>query len=282
MKQKTKPKKKEDRGIKINFGLAVVAAFAMLAGLVSVGAIAKSDKANANASSSASAKKTTEAASTDGSTTKNSNANANSEKVKVETENRGEDKNISVQTENQAGNSTDEADSAQSGSSKKAVGSGSAADLHRSLAATLMEDLSSVADSVEESGDEAAGKKIRVLAAQQSAAEESAASSIEAVENRSKIKTFLLGSDYENLGQLRSEYVQTRNRIRQLTQLMEGVTDDGAKDLLQEQIRTLTEEQTNMDNFITNEEGKFSLFGWAFRLFGNASVADTESGAAVQ
>jgi len=37
---------------------------------------------------------------------------------------------------------------------------------------------------------------------------------------------------------------------------------------LQSQIQILEQEQSNINNFITQNEDKFSLFGWVAKLFG--------------
>ena len=75
-----------------------------------------------------------------------------------------------------------------------------------------------------------------------------------------------MGTDYENLGTLRSEVVQTRNRLEQLDRLMENVQNEGDKTELQNQIQTLEQEQTRIESFIKAQEGKFSLFGWLAKL----------------
>jgi len=36
---------------------------------------------------------------------------------------------------------------------------------------------------------------------------------------------------------------------------------------LQSQIQVLNKEQASIENFITQNENKFSLFGWAIKLF---------------
>ena len=82
-----------------------------------------------------------------------------------------------------------------------------------------------------------------------------------------QVKTFLIGTDYKNLGALRSEMVQTRNRFEQLSKLMENVQNEGDKTELQNQIQTLEQEQTRIESFIKAREGRFSLFGWLVKLF---------------
>jgi len=49
--------------------------------------------------------------------------------------------------------------------------------------------------------------------------------------------------------------------------LANKVENEGDKTELQNQIQALEQEQTNINNFIAQNESKFSLFGWAVKLF---------------
>ena len=111
------------------------------------------------------------------------------------------------------------------------------------------------------------GQQVKVIAQQQNDSKEKVAESIDKVEKRGKVKTFFFGSDYKNLGDLRSEMVKTRNQIDQLKRLADKAENDQDKAELQSQIQVLEQEQTNINNFITSNESKFSLFGWAVKLF---------------
>ncbi len=136
------------------------------------------------------------------------------------------------------------------------------AEEHRSAVANFVQGLLQVAD--REGG---IGEQVRVIAQQQNDSENTTTQAIEKVEKRNKIKTFLFGSDYKNLGALRSEMVQTRNRLEQLDRLLEDATDEANKTELQNQIQTLEQEQTKIESFIKAQEGRFSLFGWLLKLF---------------
>ena len=111
------------------------------------------------------------------------------------------------------------------------------------------------------------GQQVRVIAQQQNQSASTTIQAMEKVQTRSKIKAFLFGSDYKNLGALRNEMVQTRNRLEQLNRLMENVQNERDKTELQNQIQTLEQEQTSIESFIKVQEGKFSLFGWFVKLF---------------
>lgn len=133
---------------------------------------------------------------------------------------------------------------------------------HRSVVATFVQDLLSVADR-----NTGIGESVRVIAQEQNDSEKDVTEEISAVENRSKVKTFFIGSDYKNLGALRSEMVKTNNRIDQLKRLINKTTNTEDKTTLQNQITTLEREQTKINDFITQNESKFSLFGWVAKFF---------------
>ena len=136
------------------------------------------------------------------------------------------------------------------------------AEQHRSAVANFVQSLLNVAD--REGG---IGEQVRLIAQQQNQSTETTVQAMEQVQNRNKIKTFLFGSDYKNLGALRGKVVQTRNRLEQLNKLMENVQNEGDQTELQNQIQTLEQEQTNIENFIKAQESKFSLFGWLLKFF---------------
>jgi hypothetical protein len=136
------------------------------------------------------------------------------------------------------------------------------AEQHRSAVANFVQSLLQVAD--REGG---IGQQVRVIAQQQNQSASTTIQAMEKVQTRSKIKIFFFGSDYKNLGTLRSEMVQTRNRLEQLNRLVENVQNEGDKTELQNQIQTLEQEQIKIESFIKAEEGRFSLFGWLIKLF---------------
>lgn len=133
---------------------------------------------------------------------------------------------------------------------------------HRSVVATFVHSLLEVAD--REGG---IGQQVRVVARAQNQSASTTLQAMEKIETRSKFKSLLIGTDYKNLGTLRSEMVQTQSRIEQLTRLAERTQNEADKTELQNQIQILEQEQTKINNFIKSQEGKFSLFGWLFRFF---------------
>lgn len=133
---------------------------------------------------------------------------------------------------------------------------------HRSAVSEFVENLLSVAD--REGG---IGEQVRVIAREQNRSASTTTQAMERVQTRSKVKTFFIGSDYKNLGTLRSEMAQTENRLGQLNNLVEKAQSDTDKAELQAQIQTLQQEQQKIETFVKANESKFSLFGWFTKLF---------------
>jgi DNA-binding Lrp family transcriptional regulator len=133
---------------------------------------------------------------------------------------------------------------------------------HRSEVANFVQGLLHIAER-EPAG---IGEQVRVIAQEQNKSASTTIQAMEKIQNRNKIRTFLFGSDYRNLGALRSEMVQTRNRLRQLNQLMEQTENEESKLELQNQIQEMEQEQLRIENFIREQEGKFSLFGWLLKF----------------
>lgn len=111
------------------------------------------------------------------------------------------------------------------------------------------------------------GEQVRIVAREQASSTENVVKAMEKVQTRSKFKTFLIGTDYKNLGAIRSEIAQTNSRLSQLDRDLEKITTSSDKTAIMEKIDSLKEEQTKLESFIKTNEGKFSLFGWFVKLF---------------
>jgi hypothetical protein len=183
------------------------------------------------------------------------NTNQNQEKNKVM--NQGENTQIQTKEVNMVENGDNVKDK-----QKDSANANTTAEKHRSAIANFTQSLLSVAD--RESG---IGSQVRIIANQQNETKDRAADLIFAVENRNKLKTFFIGTSYKNIGELRSQMTQTKSQIEQLKQLAEKAENEGDKIELQNQIQVLEQEQTNISNFIAQNESNFSLFGWAVKLF---------------
>lgn len=131
-----------------------------------------------------------------------------------------------------------------------------------------------------EVGDEEVGEEIEDIAEDIENIAVDATESIDELEERPGWKTFLLGTDYKNLGQLRSTLVHSENNIRKITQTMARVEGADSDTALQERLGELNQERNRIVQIIQEEEGKFSLLGWVSKLLsgytGEESETDTE------
>jgi hypothetical protein len=182
--------------------------------------------------------------------------------VKTNEKNAVKNQGESTQIQMQEKNAVQTKDNASAEDKIKNNNGQSEAELHRSAVANFVQSLLAVAE--RESG---IGQEVRVIAKEQNEIKNRAADIIYAVENRSKVKTFFIGTSYKNLGELRSQMVQTQKQMEALKQLAEKATNEQNKIELQSQIQMLEQEQIKMNDFITQNESKFSLLGWAVKLF---------------
>ena len=142
------------------------------------------------------------------------------------------------------------------------TGSQTAAE-HRSVVATFVQNLLSVAN--REGG---IGSEVRVIAQEQNDSSSTTAEAVINVENKGGFSAFLFGTDYKNIGVIRSELASTSNRIDRLSILASStsisITD---KQQLGVQIAALKTDQSKLNTFVNAHEGQFSLFGWFVKLF---------------
>jgi hypothetical protein len=140
------------------------------------------------------------------------------------------------------------------------------AETHRVVVSNFVQSLLKMASTTKESSD-MVGEQVRLIAQQQNTSASTTIMAMEKVQTRSKVQTFFLGADYKNLGTLRSETVQTRNRIEQLNRTMANMENASDTIEVKAQIQTLQQEQTRIEDFVKQNESKFSLFGWLTKLF---------------
>lgn len=143
--------------------------------------------------------------------------------------------------------------------------------VHKEKIRNTVENLNQVATQEKAAGNVKTSNKLQQVIQEQEQTQEQTANAIDQVENRGKIKTFLLGTDYKNLGQLRSSLVHNRNQIRKLTQAMAQVQNEGDKALLQTQLETLMQERERIKDVIATNENSFSLLGWVSRFLNGYS-----------
>jgi len=136
------------------------------------------------------------------------------------------------------------------------------ADAHRSTVATFVQSLLAVAD---REGN--LGEQVRIIAQAQKDSEATTTGAIEKVSSRGSLSTLFFGSDYANLGILRSGMVTTQNHLDRLNVVLASTTDTTDRAALTDQINALALDQASIQDFVTTHENSFSFFGWFTRLF---------------
>lgn len=186
--------------------------------------------------------------------------------VSVSEKGRGQSMSSATGTESvkmrEQGDARASATGTQAREEAKKKAEGGQGDAHRSEVAKFVQTLLNAADRMG-----GIGERVRMVANEQASSTEKVANAIEKVEKRSKIKTLLIGSDYKNLGEIRSEIVTTANRLERLSREIEGMASSTEKTAVAAEIQSLKDEQAKLETFVKTNESKFSIFGWAVRLF---------------
>lgn len=101
---------------------------------------------------------------------------------------------------------------------------------------------------------------------------------LDEVDNRPAWKSFLLGPDYKNLGEIRSNLVQTRNQIRKIEKTMEKNMGEEEANTLRVRLGDLETERLKIVNYIEEKDDGFSLFGWLAKLISgyNKNIEEEE------
>ncbi len=133
---------------------------------------------------------------------------------------------------------------------------------HKTNVTKVVEELERIADK-----DRGIENEVKSVAQEEKDAVDEVSKKIAGVEKRGGFKTFLIGSDYKNLGALRSELVKTDNHIDRLTRSIERAASSFIKVELENQVIELESIRTKAETFIKEQEGKFSLFGWMVKMF---------------
>jgi len=87
------------------------------------------------------------------------------------------------------------------------------------------------------------------------------------IETRSGFTRFFAGGDAAAAKELEQETTRNRERLQQLQQLHDSCADCGteAKTMLQEQIKTMEQEQTRLRELADKEQKSKGLFGWMWK-----------------
>lgn len=96
---------------------------------------------------------------------------------------------------------------------------------------------------------------------------ESSNEEMERMRNLSKLRIFFFGIRQNEFEILREKQGNIKNQIYSLENLKKETKNSENYYSIEKMIKTLTDEQEKINNFINDKETKFSLFGWALKLF---------------
>ncbi len=133
---------------------------------------------------------------------------------------------------------------------------------HRSAVATFVKSLLPIANR-----QPGIGAQVRAIAQEQGNSASTTAEAMAKVETRSGLKSFLLGSDYKNLGVIRSELAKTDNQVSKLTTLRDDTFNLNDRAALENELNALVKVRADIDAFVKANESKFGLFGWFTKMF---------------
>ncbi len=134
---------------------------------------------------------------------------------------------------------------------------------HKSAVAKAVEDLLYVADT---EGDNAIGTKIREIAKQQRDSADKVDTFIDDAQSRSGFSEFVLGPKYRDLNGISQQISDNGDRIRSLEESASQLSDEDLKQVVQEHIDALNEENDKLQSFVDGKEKQRGIFGWVFRL----------------
>lgn len=116
--------------------------------------------------------------------------------------------------------------------------------------------------------DTGIGEEIQAIADEQASSSEKIGKAINAVAQRNQLLSFLFGSDFENIGILRSTLAVTQNHIDQLSKVKEKTVSADVQAGIDAQITALEKANAEAEAFVQAHENTFSIFGWFFKMFG--------------
>ena len=128
---------------------------------------------------------------------------------------------------------------------------------------------------IDETDDPEIEEEVEAIAEEQEQVEEQAEEAIQNTSERPAAVRFLIGPDYKNLGQLRSEVVHTRNNIRKLEKVLERASEED-QPAIEAAVLELEESALKLQTEIYTKLADFSLFGWLFRWLSGFTPPEEE------
>lgn len=135
-------------------------------------------------------------------------------------------------------------------------------DHHRSAVAKFVHSLDALASTT----DHGIGERVREVAQEQNDLKDKTADNLKALESRSALVKFLIGSNQESLKALEGSTLAIQNHIDTLTQIQASTTPAVQK-ILTDQITLLVNEKARIQAMIDANKDNSGIFGWFVRMF---------------
>lgn len=177
-------------------------------------------------------------------------------KNQVKTQNQGEDSQLMIETKEETNIGTN------AGTVKKESPRSAVAQEKMSDVATQVEAL--LTNKTIKGG---IGNQVREIATQQKQAQEQVKDQLGQVENRKGLLKSLIGPDYKALKNVENQVEENQLRIEQLTELKTQLVNQSDITMIEATIQALTEQNTQLQETVTDESQSKSMLGWLFRLF---------------
>ncbi|MFA6105797.1 MAG: hypothetical protein WC725_04385 [Patescibacteria group bacterium] len=235
--------------------LAIFSTVALLA-LPSIGIYAREnndetrDTSDEEISITANGLTSTERRNDDNDDSTSSNSRRDKEDIEDNNDDENDDNRTTTQNQTSSENREDNEDNSR-------------AEEHRSSVSAFVQNLLNIADN----NKGGIGEQVREVAKELDESKDKVSTAIEEIESRSKIKTFFIGTDYKNVGEIRSEIAKTENRIDKLNRLLASLPTSTPSTSTIAEIDNLKAEEVKLNTFVSLHENTFSLFGWFMKLF---------------
>jgi hypothetical protein len=92
---------------------------------------------------------------------------------------------------------------------------------------------------------------------------------LQVIQNRNSLVRFFIGPNYNEIKNANKLLEQNRERIEQLNQIKDQLSNQANAQILGQQIQNLKEANLEIENSLIATQKRFSLFGWAFKLLTN-------------
>ena len=131
----------------------------------------------------------------------------------------------------------------------------------RSRVANAVQEMLQVAER-----NQGVGQQIRTIAQAQNQNQEKIETEMKQVKNRGRLKKFFFGPDYKNLNSVEDRLANHEQKLEELKQIANQVTNEADVIKLQEQITVMEQVKDELEKETIEERKGFSLFGWLNRM----------------